>query len=210
MNCSRFETLLTSYLDQTLDEHVQGVMSEHATTCPHCSVLLSRVQSLQEDLAHFPEADPPQDLADRILELTSGKPRRHSLWQDLIVPTISPFLTQRYAFATVIMFVFLSLMVNTWGPGFTGLSASDLNPSTLLEESYRLSNQAYKKWVEFREFRSRAWEELKLWKEDLSGRLDYHLINMLFQSYSESLPEEQQQNDQPDSQPETQEGSDES
>ena len=193
MNCSRFETLISDYLDETLDRRVHEAISVHAERCPDCASLLQEVRDLQQELAYFPTLEPPEDLVDRILERTSGKPQKRSLWKDLVIPTVNPFLTQRYAFATVMMFVFLSLMVNLWGPGFSALSASQLRPSTIIDESYRFSNQIYKRWMQVKDFRTRLFEEIRLLKEDLYSRLDYHLIAILFESYSESLERQQKQ-----------------
>lgn len=201
MNCSRFETLLTDYLDKVLDPRVEEAMAVHVQSCVKCAGLLEQVKLLRQELGVFPEVEPPAQLVEDILRRTSGIPQSRSFWRDLFVPTLRPFLTQRYAFATLVMFVFLSLMVNFWGPGFSAFSASDLRPSNLVEGSYRVSNSIYKKWMELREFRTRLFEEIRLLKEDLYGRLDYHLLTILFKSYSESL-EERREEPEPQERPE--------
>ncbi|MEE8584113.1 MAG: hypothetical protein V3T83_04605, partial [Acidobacteriota bacterium] len=96
------------------------------------------------------------------------------------------------AFATGIMFVFLSLMVNLLGPGFSTLSASDLSPSSIAEGGARIVSQVSRQWEQFKDARARFAEELSLWAEDLTGRLDYHLITGLFKSYQESLQEQEE------------------
>ena len=191
MNCSRFEILLTDYLDGMLDQRLRDAVARHMGGCERCSDLLREVGLLQKELFDFPDLRPPDELVDRILERTSGKPVTRSFWGDLVVPTASPFLTQRYAFATVIMFVFLSLMVNLWGPGVSALSATDLRPSVIVADSHRFSNQIYKNWILVKDFRVRLFEEARLLKEDLYSRLDYYLISLLFESYSESLQKRQ-------------------
>lgn len=198
MNCSRFETLLSDFMDQSLDPRVQSAMSQHLAGCTECAGLLGEVRLLRDDLASFPTVEPPPQMVSRILERTWGRPKVRSLWKDLILPTVSPFLTQRFAYATVMMFLFFSFMVSLMGPGFSALSYSDLRPSTLIEEADRISSQIYKKWVQFNDYRTRFLEELRLLKEDLYGRLDYHLITILFKSYSESLQEQGQRTELPD------------
>lgn len=193
MNCSRFEALLTAYMERTLDEPLRKAMGEHLKACAGCSRLLLQVQKLPAELARLPVLQPPAGLVESILELTVGRRPVRSFWADLILPTVRPFLTQRFAFATAMMFVFFSLMVNALGPDFSGLSYSDLRPSRLLEETDRVSDLIYKKWREINEVKNRWMAELKLLKEDLYGRLDYHLITILFKSYGESLQEQSQE-----------------
>ena len=41
------------------------------------------------------------------------------------------------------------------------------------------------------EFTDSVAEEIRLLKEDLYGRLDYHLVSQLFKSYQRSLEEQQ-------------------
>jgi hypothetical protein len=121
------------------------------------------------------------------MERTSGKPQTYSLWHDYLLPAVQPFLTQRYAFATIMIFVFLSFAVNVAGPEF---SASSLSPSAIAATADRFSSQVYQKWAEFNDFKNRVGKEYELLKEDLLGRLDYHLVTILFRSYSESLRED--------------------
>ncbi len=189
MNCSRFETLLTDYLEGTLEGPVYQAMHKHFQDCPRCQALSAEVELLRRQLNEFPELCPPADLVPRILDRTTGRPRVRSFWAGLFLPTIQPFLTRRYAFATVVLFVFLSLMVNLAGPPV----AAVLSPSRLYEEADRFSGRISRKWVELQDFKVRVGQELVLLSEDLYGRIDYHLISLLFKSYSESIQEQQQQ-----------------
>lgn len=190
MNCSRFETLLSDYVEGTLDPRVRAALEQHRGMCPDCSALVEEVQSIRSQLADFPELEPSEELIEAIIEKTTGRFRVRSLWGDFIVPTLRPFLTQRFAFATLIMFVFLSLVANVIGPDFSALSFSDLRPSALVEHADRFSNQVQKAWFEVRNTQSRVIGEVWRLKEDLYGRLDYHLINMLLRSYQQSVEEQ--------------------
>jgi hypothetical protein len=187
MNCQRFETLLTDYIDETLDHHVRGAIDAHLKGCTNCKLLVGEVRKLCTELAHFPEVSVPPTLIDEIMERTSGKVQTSSLWQDYLLPAVRPFLTQRYAFATIMLFAFLSFAVNLAGPEF---SASSLSPSALVAKADRFSSQVYRKWAEFNDFKTRVEKEFELMKEDLLGRLDYHFVTILFRSYSESIEEE--------------------
>jgi hypothetical protein len=145
------------------------------------------VRQLCADLENFPEVSVPPNLIDEIMERTSGKPQSRPTWHNYLLPSVRPFLTQRYAFATIMMFAFLSFAVNLAGPEF---SASSLSPSAIVAKADRFSSQVYKKWAEFKDLKTRVSNELGLLKEDLLGRLDYHLVTILFRSYSESIEQE--------------------
>jgi len=48
INCTRFEELLTDYLDRTLDSLTNAVVGEHALSCPLCHALLNDVKESLE------------------------------------------------------------------------------------------------------------------------------------------------------------------
>ncbi|HSR68596.1 MAG TPA: zf-HC2 domain-containing protein [Acidobacteriota bacterium] len=191
MNCAQLETLLSDYLEGELKPPVQSALEEHLESCARCRLLMDELRSMQTDFKAFPELDPPPGLVEAILRKTSGIPDKRSLWRDLLLPTLQPFLTQRFAFATGIMFVFLSLMVNVLGPGFSGLSASDLTFSNLREGGQRAATQVSSYWSKMQDARQRMWNEISLWAEDVTGRLDYHLVTGLFKSYQDSVQEQE-------------------
>lgn len=182
MNCSRVETLLTDYLDGTLDQPVQDAVAVHVSQCEPCSQLVADVSKLRVRLEGFPVAPVPEGFVERILTLTTGLPKERSLWQDLVMPTLRPFMTQRFALATLVLFVFLSLMVNLVGPPV----AAVLNPQRLMESADRATLQATRYWATVQDYKTRVWQEAKLLGEDLYGRLDYYMVSTLLQSYSKS------------------------
>ena len=48
VNCSKFEELLTDYLDNVLDKPTRVAIAEHALRCPLCHALLNEVKSAVE------------------------------------------------------------------------------------------------------------------------------------------------------------------
>jgi anti-sigma factor RsiW len=48
INCSRFEDLLTDYLDKTLEPQTQKAVAKHAMSCPLCHSLLNEVKGSLE------------------------------------------------------------------------------------------------------------------------------------------------------------------
>ncbi len=189
MNCSRFETLLSDFADGKIDVRVRSAVEQHLQGCSGCSTLLTEVQKLREDLRNFPEVQVSEELIDRILEKTSGKPEAYSFWNDLVLPTFRPFLSQRYAFATIMMFVFISFAVNMMGPGFSVSSYS----SSLVAKADQVTDEIYRKWREFNDLKRKVSEEIAFLKEDLLGRIDYHMVTILFRSYSESIEDQEEE-----------------
>ena len=184
MDCSSFETLLTDLMDGTLEGPVQEAADSHVESCARCRQLRREVAQLRGELEVYPWVRPPADLVYSILQKTTGVLQKRTFWADLILPTVRPFLTQKFAFATLVLFVFLSLMVNLAGPPVGAV----LSPCRLAENADILTGQISKKWAQFSDFRARAFNEMKLMAEDLYGRIDYHLINLLLENYSNSEP----------------------
>ena len=187
MNCSRFETILTDYLEQRLDSPVEQAVEVHLGDCEPCRTLLENVAAVGRELEDFPELTPPDDLVDCILVKTTGRPKPLSFWKETIVPAMKPFFTKRFTFATVLLFVFLSLMVNLVGPP----AGAVLSPGGLAESADKLTTQIAMKWAQVLSFTDSVAGEIRLLKEDLYGRLDYHLVSQLFKSYQKSLEEQQ-------------------
>lgn len=180
MDCQRFETLLSDLLGDRLDARVAEATLRHREACARCAELAAEVERVREELVAEPQLTVRRELIDAILESTSGIRSRGSLWQDVLRPTLRPFFSQRFAFATLIMFVSISVLANVMGPEF---SAYSRNPSLLLEKADEVSTQIYGGWRRFNDFKTQAAEELALWRDDLLGRLDYHLITLLFREY---------------------------
>jgi hypothetical protein len=183
-------------MDQTVDPRLREAMTEHLQECSTCSLLIQEVEHLRRQLNEIAQVSVPAGLVERILDVTSGSAPKRSIWADMVLPTIRPFLTQRYAFGTGIMLVFISLVVNMFGPAFSTMGYSDLSPSNVAENADRFTDQIRKKWAQVRTYEAKVTGEMKLMKEDVYGRLDYYLINLLFKSYSDSVQKEEQQKQQ--------------
>jgi len=188
-------------MDQTLDPRLNEAMTEHLRECGTCSKLIQEVEHLRRQLNEIPQVSVPPGLIQRILDRTTGAAPKRSLWVDMVLPTIRPFLTQRYAFGTGIMLVFISLVVNMFGPTFSTMGYSDLSPSNVAENADRFTDQIRKKWAQVKTYEAKVTGEMKLMKEDVYGRLDYYLINLLFKSYSQSVKKEEQKKQQETKEP---------
>jgi hypothetical protein len=197
MTCADFENLLTDYADGTLDRRVAAEVEQHRQKCPHCQLLFQEVARLVDDLQGFPEFEPPERLLVSILEKTSGIQQRHSFWQAIVAPTFRPFLTQRFAAATALMFVTLCMTVSLLGPGFSGINASDFRPSVMYKRADNFSHRLYRRMLEFNQWTKEARAELYMWRTDWAGRLDYHIITALFRNYNEIQGKQPEKKEKP-------------
>jgi hypothetical protein len=203
VNCSRFETLLTDYMDQALDMRAQSAAEEHARRCQLCADLVKQVQALRSELTAFPLFDPPPRLLHSIMEKTTGPvPRQRSFWHDLVWPTIKPFLSGHYAFGAAMLFVFFSLMLNFLGPSVWAWDMNSFRPAAMLDRVDRMNSEVMKRWAQFDNAKDSFVGELRLLKQDLYGRLDYYMITLLFDQGEGNQQEEPP--DQPDPAPKDQ------
>ena len=187
MKCVEFERLLSEYLDNELKPTVAREMEKHRDSCVSCKALLAEVTDLKSSLNDFPWLEPDERLISCILEKTTGKTRNlNRIWGPIMV-WFKPVLTQRHIFATLMVLVFFSFATNVLGPEFTASGQSGLNPAYWGERVTSFSGTVYKKWREFDSFKKRVGDEMSLLKDDLLGRLDYHLTMALFKSYEESI-----------------------
>lgn len=71
LNCSRFEELLSDYLDKTLENGVNTAVAEHALACPLCHNLLNEVKGSMEVCRTIAAPAPPiTRLEARVLSMT--------------------------------------------------------------------------------------------------------------------------------------------
>ncbi|MFH1965283.1 MAG: hypothetical protein ABIJ42_07035 [Acidobacteriota bacterium] len=190
MKCSEFEGLLSEYLENELEPAAVREMDKHQGLCISCSTLLDEVTELCGSLNNFPWVEPKESLIGSILEGTSGKTRgKNRIWGPIMI-WFKPVLTQRHVFATLMILVFFSFATNMLGPEFTASGQSGLNPAFWGERATSISGDVYKKWREFDSFKQRVGDEIGLLKDDLLGRLNYHLTMALFKSYEESIQDE--------------------
>jgi hypothetical protein len=187
MECADFEYFLSEYIEESVDRRIAAEMHKHQSGCSACRMLHSQVSGVLDDLRSFPEVDPPQHLVQRILEKTSGTPRHRSFWQAIVVPTFRPFLTQRFAAATAIVFVFLSMTVSLLGPGFSSATFSTLSPSAVYRQADNLVYRTYRRVLRFNQWTKEVRAELYMWGTDLSSRIDSQIISALFRSYDEGV-----------------------
>ena len=191
MTCADFENLLTEYAEGKLDRIVSGEIEQHRRKCPQCHLLFQEVSRLVDDLHGLPEYEPPERLMSAILKRTSGVYKRPSFWQAIVVPTFRPFLTQRFAAATAIMFVFLFMTVSLIGPGLSGVTADDFTPRAIYKHADNFTHSVYHRLRAFNQWTKDMRAELQLWRTDWAGRIDYQIITALFRNYENTQDKQQ-------------------
>lgn len=191
MKCAEFERLLSEYLDNELGKVSVKEMENHLASCASCSALLLEVSELRDSLNEFPWIEPSENLIRSILKKTSGESREKSgIWVPIMV-WFKPVFTQRHVFATLMILVFFSFATNMLGPEFTAAGQSGLSPAAWGEKVNTFSGEIYRKWREFNSLKQRVGDEIGLLKDDLLGRLDYHLTMAIFKSYEESIQDDE-------------------
>ena len=188
MNCSNFEVLLSDCLEGDLDQDSQGRLTEHLHSCLSCSSLLEEVRQIREGLRQTPALDLPERLVHRILAQTSAS-ERHAFWPALLTRLTLPVVSTRYAFSSLVLFAFVSLMVNVFGAELSALSPSHPAALALVEKADRLSGEAYKQWIWLSYLSSRARQGIGFLEQDLRGRFDSHILTFPFRDYADSLEE---------------------
>ena len=191
MTCVEFEPLISEYLDDELGKVSVKEMESHLESCTSCSSLLQEVSELRDSLNEFPRIEPSEGLIRSILQKTSGASReKNGIWEPIMV-WFKPVFTPRHVFATLMILVFFSFATNMLGPEFTASGQSGLSPAAWGEKVNTISGEIYRKWREFNSFKQRVGDEIGLLKDDLLGRLDYHLTMALFKSYEESIQDDE-------------------
>jgi hypothetical protein len=71
INCSRFEELLTDYLDKALENQIQKAVARHAMSCPLCHSLLNEIKDSLEVCRDIPPPNTSMTrLEARVLSMT--------------------------------------------------------------------------------------------------------------------------------------------
>jgi hypothetical protein len=74
MNCSKFLSSFSSYIEGELDQKILSLFEEHLKQCPRCSRLVVSYRTGINVLPEFPELDVPSDLFARVKDAAvSGK-----------------------------------------------------------------------------------------------------------------------------------------
>ncbi|MFC5405155.1 anti-sigma factor family protein [Cohnella soli] len=67
MNCEEVMELMQRDMDGDLNEQEKSLMKDHASRCPDCAAMLSRLQKLSNELEQLPRVVPRFSLVDAIL-----------------------------------------------------------------------------------------------------------------------------------------------
>ena len=105
MNCTEFESLLSDFIDGNLGGSKLEEFDEHLSECALCSMLLDNTEEARSILSNIPEAEPSEELFQKIIFSTSG--RKKDLRSKVsILPTLKSSLALKVA-ASVLFVLFL-------------------------------------------------------------------------------------------------------
>lgn len=116
MECPFVEERLSEYAERSLPAAEMAQVAEHLHECTNCSALLEEMRLLLLSCRSFPTLEPDQNLIERILLRTSGKPRTRSWRERLHQYVLQPMLTPRFAVGAALSILFAVLAVHLARP----------------------------------------------------------------------------------------------
>ncbi len=150
MECGLVEDRLSEYVERTLPHEEMVRVAEHLQECSRCQALMEEIRSILVSCAAFPAYEPSEQLLDRILLRTSGRPRTRRLREWMRTYFRQPILTPRFAVGVGLALLSVALLFDLMGPRLGGL-ASVLSPKELLSKMDRGVQQLYSEGLKLNE-----------------------------------------------------------
>jgi hypothetical protein len=141
VDCGRFESLVTEFLDGYLEPIVYHAFEAHAHECENCSEILAGVALAVSvcHSVHFHEHEVPESLVDRILAETSGVAAREAREAGLAARvgrwmriSFGPTWVPRLGTAAFIVAAFTALVTD-----------GALAPQTIYAQAARMTSRVY-------------------------------------------------------------------
>ena len=159
MECGQFERLLTEALDGALSGASLAGFEQHRASCPACRLLFAEARAGMRWLHALEAVEPPSELMERVLAATSGlapKPavtapgwlKRMREWNGGI---LQPVLQPRFAMSFAMAFFSVSLVLSMAGVRWQYFRLSDLEPSSLRDNSVRTYYETQARVVKYYE-----------------------------------------------------------
>lgn len=109
MECSEIKSLLSEYIDGTLDAETKELVDQHVLKCGHCRKELASLRALVQELGSLESVEPPKDFLDQLHRRLEKRSRFSSLVRRLFIPLrikIPLQLAGAVAMAVLVFFVF--------------------------------------------------------------------------------------------------------
>ena len=160
INCAEFEVLLADSLDGALAapgrETERAAFAQHLETCEACAAMAQDVRSAMAFMELAAEAEPPQQLAGKILHATNSgwefKLRGQGI-RGWINRTFAPVLRPRLVMGAMLTLMSLTMLTRCAGSK-SPLTAADLDPvrlwSSLDGRGHRVWERAVKGYESMR------------------------------------------------------------
>ena len=158
--CAEFEVLLADFLDGTLDapgrEAERDSFAQHLESCEACAAMERDVRGAMAFMDMAAEAEPPRELAGRILHATNSgwelKMRGPGI-RGWINRFFAPVLQPRFVMGAMMTIMSLTMLTRCAG-GSKTMTAADLDPvrlwTSLDSRGHRVWDQAVKGYESMR------------------------------------------------------------
>jgi hypothetical protein len=146
-NCLNIEERLTEYLDGHLAGAERTEFEAHVATCAGCTALVADVRGLVAGLGRMEPVVEPSGLLLRILEQTSGVPKRKgekSWWA-----TLAPLLSPRVAIGMATVTATMVIVFQAAGINPKKISLADLSPLEMARSVNRQAHLTYARGSKF-------------------------------------------------------------
>jgi hypothetical protein len=172
MDCSRFEDLLSEYMESNLPNQEMTRVSAHLKDCSNCSRLLGEMQSAVELCKNYPVLEIDLNLVEKILLRTSGRPRHRSakeLWTNYF---LKPLITPRFAVGAGLGALFLVLLSNSILPRVSP-ALSAFSPPELSRLMDRGVQKIYGEGLKAYKTKTDLEEQFVYLKDNIFGKLRF-------------------------------------
>src|SRR3954469_8950089 len=145
-DCTDFDSFLMDAIDGTLDGEKLAMFRSHADSCKDCGPLFDHAKAGMNWLGLREEVEPPANLVDNILAVTSMKApalkaapapakswvRRVSDWiSPQLAPSVAGLMQPRFAMTAAMAFFSFTMLLNVAGVKVADLKRLDLRPSAI-------------------------------------------------------------------------------
>ena len=86
MECPEIKSLLSEYIDGTLDAETKEQVDQHVLTCGHCRKELASLKALVQELGSLEGVEPPKDFLDQLHKRLEKRSWFSNLLRSLFLP----------------------------------------------------------------------------------------------------------------------------
>jgi hypothetical protein len=195
MDCAYCEEKLSEYLEQNLPAEEAPAVAQHLENCANCSALIEEMQSILIASQKFPALELDDNLLERILLRTSGRPRTRKFRELMEHFILHSLLTPRFAAGAVLATFFFLLLVNLLVPRVAEI-ASILSPLEIFRQLDRGVQQVYSKGLQAYDATNEWQARISFYKSNMFNKLGFMMEQLDVPVEGKIKPGNQQQRQQ--------------